>query len=71
MTKIKITLTDKKRYALKIKRDEQILLTCKGLEKKKLSPTDQATVKLIKTQLKDDWRGPLVTKLNGLTKKYR
>lgn len=66
-----ITPQDKKKYVLKTERDVDILLLCKQLEKKKLSQKDRATVKLIKSQLIDDWRKPLEQELNKLTKKYQ
>lgn len=68
---MKITKYEKKNYVLKDKKDLVILLKIKGLEKKRLKNDDKEAVKLIKTQLKDDWRTPLIAYLNKLIKKYK
>lgn len=67
---VKITKSDRKKYILKTPRDEWILKACKKLERKKLAPQDKFLVKFIKTQLYDDWRGPLVGELKKLLQKY-
>jgi len=67
---IQITPEDRKKYVLKTSQDEWILKACKKLEKHKLFPQDKFLVKFIKTQLYDDWRGPLTGKLKKLLKKY-
>lgn len=64
-------MVKKKKYALKTKRDCEILNKCKQLEKMKLSKEDRALTKLIKTQLEDDWRKYLVMVLNKLLEKYQ
>ena len=67
---IKLTKTERKKYPLPEERDYEILFKCKQLEKKKLTKEDKLLVKLIKTQLEDDWRFPLLKKLNHFLKKY-
>lgn len=59
MQKPTITKHDRKTYVLKTKQDERILLACKRLEKMNLSKQDWHLVRLIKSQLIDDWRKPL------------
>ncbi|MBI3103459.1 hypothetical protein HYZ05_00805 [Candidatus Daviesbacteria bacterium] len=56
----KVTTSDKKKYVLPEYRDFEILDKCKRLEKSKLIQEDKHLVKLIKTQLIDDWRKPLL-----------
>lgn len=67
----KITPTEKKKYVLSTDADFEILDRCKQLEKLKLTKEDKFLVKLIKTQLEDDWRKPLLKTLNQLLKKYK
>lgn len=69
--RFKITSSEKKKYVLSTDEDFEILNKCKTLEKLKLTPEDKRLVKLIKTQLKDDWRTPLIITLNQLLKKYQ
>ena len=66
----KITASDKKNYILKTKKDIEIFLDCKKLEKMKLSKQDEILVKFIKTQFKDDWITPLEKVLHQLLRKY-
>ncbi|MBI2579801.1 MAG: hypothetical protein HYW27_02775 [Candidatus Aenigmarchaeota archaeon] len=42
----------------------------KALEGKNLGKNDREFLQLIKTQLKKDWRGPLVRYLDRMLKKY-
>ena len=63
-----LTKAEKKKYVLKDKKDLVILAKVKELEKRKLNKKDKEVVKLIKTQLKDDWRTPLIKYLNKLLK---
>lgn len=67
----KISAADKRKYVLPKKRDFEILLKCKVLKKRKLSKQDAASVKLIKTQLENDWRTPLLKELNRILLKYK
>ena len=61
-----ITPADRKKYVLKTKQDEHILLMCKRLELKKLSPQIRHQVSFIKSQLLDDWRTPLEKEVKRL-----
>ena len=66
-----ITPEDKRKYVLKEKKDYTILAKVKHLEQLTLSITDKKMVQLIKTQLKKDWRTPLLKYLSCLEKRYR
>ena len=66
----KATAQEKKRYVLRTHADLEILASCKILEKLRLAKHDKELVKLIKTQLKKEWRKPLLQQLNKLLKKY-
>jgi hypothetical protein len=68
---MRITKYEKRNYLLNDKKDLIILSKIKMLEKKKLSKKDKEIVKLIRTQLKADWRTPLVDYLNKLSIKYK
>lgn len=65
-----ISKSDRKRYVLKEITDEEILTKCKILETTNLEKKDKSLVKLIKTQLENDWRTPLLAELERLLKKY-
>ena len=67
----KITPSEKKRYVLSQDKEIKILLKCKQLEKLKLTKQDKYLVKLIKTQLEDDWRKPLLKEVNKLVRRYK
>ena len=56
----------KKKYKLPTKEDREILAKCKQSEKLKLSVRDKALVALVKSQLEDDWRKPLIETLDKL-----
>lgn len=66
----KITQVEAKKYALSTDTDFEILAKCKQLEKLNLSDDDRKQVRLIKTQLEDDWRGSLLELLKSLLRKY-
>lgn len=68
--KARATSLEKKKYVLSTDEDFEILEKCKKLEKQKLAPQDKKIVKLIKSQLENEWRKPLVQSLNQLLKKY-
>ena len=68
---MKITAYEKKNYIFKEPRDYKILIKIKQLERKKLNKNEKEIVKLIRTQLKDDWRADLIQKLNKLLKKNK
>ena len=67
----KITPLEKKKYVLSKESDFKILVKCKQLEKLKLNKEDRFLVKLIKTQLEQDWRKHLLKTLNQILKKYK
>ncbi|MBU0532160.1 hypothetical protein KKB44_01575 [Candidatus Micrarchaeota archaeon] len=67
----KLTSAEKKKYALPTDTDFEILTKCKQLERLDLTSEDKLLVKLIKTQLEENWRGHLLRKLNQLLKKYK
>lgn len=69
--KFKITLEDEKRYVLSTDQDYKILDKIKQLEKQKLGDEDKKLVKFIRTQLKDDWRTPIMKLLDRVLKKYK
>ena len=68
---MKITDYEKKNYILKDKSDLVILSKVKKLENHKLNKKDKEIVKLIKTQLKKNWRLPLIKYLNRLIIQYK
>ena len=67
----KVSQKEKAKYVLSADKDFEILKKCKLLPKKKLSNADKELVILIKAQLEDDWRKPLIKILNNLLKKYK
>ncbi len=66
--KIKLTNYEKKNYLLKDDKDLMILSKIKRLENKKLNNKDKEILKLIRTQLKNDWRTPLIKYLSKMHK---
>ena len=68
--KFKIRKSDKKKYVFVEKRDYEILSEIYQLEKFDLIKSDEDLVKLVRTQLKRDWRVPIIKLLNKLLKKY-
>ena len=66
----KATAQEKKRYVLRTHADLEILAECKILGKLRLAKHDKEIVKLIKTQLQQEWRKPLLQQLNKLLKNY-
>ncbi|MBI2984695.1 MAG: hypothetical protein HYY50_03660 [Candidatus Kerfeldbacteria bacterium] len=62
---------DRKRYVLSTDQDYLILGKIYELGRQKLSATDKALVKLIRTQLEHHWRTPIIRFLNQLLRKYR
>ena len=65
---IKLIEYEKINYLMKDKKDF-LISKIKKLEKYRLKNKDKETTKLIRTQLKDDWRNPLIY-LNKLLIKY-
>ncbi len=70
-TSIKATSSEKRKYILSTDKDFEILSKCKKLKKIKISKEDKEIVNLIETQLKPEWRDPLVQTLSKLIKKYK
>lgn len=68
---IKPSLSERRIYVLNDPQDLIILSKIKALEKKELTPTDKDSIKLIRTQLKQDWRTPLISYLNKMSKGYK
>ena len=68
---MKLTTYEKKNYVVNDKNDFVILKRIKLLEKKKLSGKDKEDIKLIRTQLKKNWRLPLIRYLDKLALKYK
>ncbi|NQV08366.1 hypothetical protein HQ529_00775 [Candidatus Woesearchaeota archaeon] len=69
--RFRITSQEKKKYVMATDSDFEILGKCKQLEKLRLTKEDRSLVKLLKTQLEDDWRTPLIKFINKLMKKYK
>ncbi len=69
--KFGITRVEKKKYLLLKETDFGILARCKELENIRLTNGDSFLVKLIKTQLEEDWRTPLLKALKRTLKKHR
>lgn len=65
-----ITEEEEKEFLLPNEEDYEILSVVKDLENKNLSAQDKEIVALIKTQLYQDWRKPLLEKLKQLAQKY-
>lgn len=65
------TKQDRRKYVLAADVDFGILGITKALLKKKVSKEDRRLIALIKSQLLEDWRAPLVQELNRLQRKYR
>lgn len=70
-TKYEITAEDEDPFVMPQERDYAILAKVKELESKELNEQDKETVDLIRFQLIDDWRQPLLNKLSRLLEKYR
>jgi len=65
---MKTIMEKSKKYIIDEKRDEEILMKVRKLEKVKLSKANKDSIKLIKTQLEKDWRKYLLQKLNSMIK---
>ena len=70
LTKIGVSKIEQKKYVLLTGKDVEILRRCNKLEKT-VNKEDGLVVKLIKTQLEEDWRSPLMKKLKELERKYK
>ena len=65
-----VTRKEEKEYVLPDKTDYQILALVKTLKGKNLTKQDAKMVELIRTQLWDNWRKPLLEKLKEILQKY-
>ena len=63
------TAFERKKYVLATQKDIKILRKCKELEKRRLTKGERILVKLVKTQLEEDWRTPLRKAVDKLLKK--
>jgi hypothetical protein len=68
--KLGVSNEDEKKYVLSRQEDYEILSKVRELESKSISDVDKEFVQLIRTQLEEEWRNPLVDKLNKLLEKY-
>lgn len=69
--KINLTNYEKRNYVLNDKQDFIILHKIKELEKQKLSKNEKEIVNLMRTQLKKDWRKPLINYLNKILEEHK
>ncbi|MBI3572297.1 hypothetical protein HY091_02065 [Candidatus Kaiserbacteria bacterium] len=67
----RIKPSDRKKYVLSTNEDYEILNKIYRLEKKKLFNNDKTLLKLLRMQLENDWRTPIMRVLNELLRKYR
>lgn len=58
-------------YVMGEERDYVILAKIKEFEAKGLNEDDKKLVAFCRTQLEDDWRAPLIEKLDELFRKYQ
>ena len=68
---MKLTGYEKRNYVMNDKNDFVILKKIKLVEKKKLNAKDKEIVNLIRTQMKKNWRLPLIKYLDKLNRKYK
>mgnify|MGYP001611023694 CR=1 FL=1 len=68
---MKLTGYEKRNYIVNDKNDFVILKKIKLVEKKKLNAKDKEIVNLIRTQMKKNWRLPLIKYLDKLNRKYK
>lgn len=68
--KLGVSDEDEEKYLLSKEEDYKILAKARELESKQLTNEDKEIVRLVLTQLEEEWREPLLDKLNELLKKY-
>lgn len=68
--KFGISEEEERAYQFPNEEDYEIFSIIKSLESKNLSSHDKEIVEVIKSQLKADWREPLLEKLKQLIQKY-
>lgn len=69
--KFHVSGKEKRLYVLSTDPDFKILSQCKDLERLQLSKEDRSIIKLVKSQLQDDWRSSLIAALNRLARRYK
>ncbi|MEK6928775.1 MAG: hypothetical protein AABW65_02370 [Nanoarchaeota archaeon] len=65
-----ITRLERRTYVLKEPEDITILLKIKEVERCRLSKSDKKIVELLRSQLKKNWRDPLIHHLNTMLRRY-
>ena len=65
------TSYEKKNYILKDKEDLIILSKIRSLKNMNINNKDKEMIRLIKTQLKQNWRNPLINYLNNVIRRYK
>jgi hypothetical protein len=68
---MKLNEFEKRNYVFKEKDDFVILSKIKRLEEKRLQPTEKEMVKLARSQLKRNWRTPLIRFLDKMMEKQK
>ncbi len=68
--KLGVSDQDEEKYILSKQEDYEILAKIRELESKSLTEEDKEIVELIRTQLEEEWRDPLLDKLKSLLNKY-
>lgn len=65
-----LTKTEKNKYMLATYQDYKILTKVKQLEKLNLNKQEKLLIKLVKSQLEQDWRKGLIREINKILRKY-
>lgn len=68
---MKLTAYEKRNYVLSDKKDFIILAKIKEVKNHKLSRNDKEMINLIRSQLKKNWRLPLIKYLDKLILNYK
>ena len=68
---MKLTSYEKRNYLFLDKKDFIILKKIKLVEREKLNAKDKEIVNFIRTQLKRNWRNPIIKYLDKLLLKYK
>ncbi len=68
---MKLNDYEKRNYVLNDERDLVILGKIKEIERYDIKKEEKEIIKLIRTQLKSDWRTPLIKYLDKLIVKYK
>lgn len=65
-----LTKIEKKKYVLSTDKDYEILFKIKQIEKMDLDKQEKLLIKLIKSQLEQNWRKSLMKELGKILRKY-